>query len=325
MQRTRNLEYCPFRIAKEEVRIKFLNFETVLNHLRNQLFDEIDRFQREWEADMTKFQRFRLENIVMKTLESKLIINPFSKPSAEINWNKSIKLFQLTPVSKIAHITWLNQSIENDCFKRERSVPVHLDLQRGGAHSMSYIDTDATPVSDQNFSYDLMLKKSMSTDFNSRPNNYENVRFAENSGQIPSSRASTGSNLYASDRELDARGDSCGITYGPNYCSLNVPNIHREDKPVSRSAPQSPKFGARPYTRDCSTLEPIKFCDPRERDVLLTDNAYNLCNSPIQPCTGYTRQRTVIKNPEWRTNSGFTESQDGIVNQMVRKFQDHSI
>lgn len=334
MQRTINLDYCPFRIAREEVRNKFLNFVEVLTHLRNQLFDEIDRFQREWETDMYKFQKLRHENIVVKSLESKLTISPTSKPNVEINWNKSLNLFQLTPVTKIARISWLNQSTEDDCFvnfRRERSVPVHLDIQRSGGHSTSYIDTEATPVSDQNFSFDHgMLKKSMSTDFNLRPNNsYENVRFssAKNSDQIPSSRASTGNNLYANERELDARGTSCRITNVPAYCSLNVPNIYMGDKLVSRSAPQSPNFGARPgatpYTRNYLIQEPIKFCDPRERDILLSDNPSSRCNSPLQTSVGYTRQQTVIKNPEW-SKSLFTESQDGIVNQLVRKFEDQS-
>ena len=326
MQRTINLEYCPFKIAREEVINRFLHFEEVLTHLRNQLCDEIDKFQREWETDMIKFQRFRHDNIVMKTLGSEITINPASKPSVEINWDKSVRLFHLTPASKIARITWLNQSTEDDCFnhlRRERSTPAHLNLQRSEAYSMSYFDTDATPVSDQNFLFEHgMLKKSTSTDFYLQPNHYENVRFptAKYSDQIPSSRANTGNNLPFSERG-DARGSSCRIPHGPESCSLNVPNIHMGDKLVSRSAPQSPNFGARPYTSGYVTPEPIKFCDPKERDVLLTDNASSRCNSPLQCSTSYTRQRTVIKNPEWRAKAQFTESQDGIVNKMVRKFQ----
>ncbi|KAI6659113.1 hypothetical protein LOD99_14789 [Oopsacas minuta] len=357
MQYRTDSEYCPFDNARDVVKNKFIEFSRLLNNIQNQLYDEIDKLEREWKRDIAKLQKvkhdvdqeiseysslYSSKKRLMANIESEIQYNQARKPIIEIHWDRTVKLFEINKHSKIANMTWCIQNSEEICVtsnQTERTMPFYLDLLTNAnpsvASSMNYIDTDVTPLCEQAFDFEPgKLKKSRSTNFYSQSQDYERIHqyntkintSSPSTGQFTSRRLNKLDRAYTYDNEHQATDNDIDyrIAFDSNeYCRLNMPSSYTaaDNIRLSRSAPHSPIMGNSAMNHNYVNMSSIKFCDPRERDILLMENESKDIASSLQHIPCYMRQQTVIKNPKMRTRSDFTESQDGIVNEMVRKFQ----
>ena len=292
-------EYCPFKTAKEEIKNRFLLFERVLREIRERLYEEIEQREREWRRDILKLKKVRQmvgqeipadsfvflsRQRLLDSCELEIQLNLELKPIIEIVWNNSANLFELKPDTLIAQVTHRipDQDICTEKFPASRSYSNSFT-----SGFSSYQDTDATPVSKDNFSFDeCQMKKTRSV------NSFQSLGEFE---------------CYTHNHLLNL---PTHLTYSTPYLpkeSTHLKLARKADNSYhSRSLPQSPilqtKLNANSHliSQSFDTVSPVEEHDPKQRDVMFLkgeDRRFDyLGTSP-----GYTRQETVRRNSNYKS------------------------